>query len=736
MVTGVQVKKAVCTWCKGECGVLTHVKDGHVIKVEEDPEWPRKVYPPAKGCARLRAAVEWFYHKDRVNYPLKRTGEKGGGKWERIPWDQALDEIAGKLKEIRDVYGAEAVAYTSGTEYRTESIYKGRFFNLFGSPNNINQGQICFGPRTVMGHVMSGMFPHFSIRPVTKCIVLLGVEPLVSRPITGKVLLEAKERGAKLIVFDPRLTRSASMADVWLRLRPGTDCALLMGMIDVIIKEELYDKQFVDEWCFGFEQLKARAAEYGLAKVAAITDVSPEKIVEAARMYAANRPGSFVEGMGVEHLADARDILQARWALSALTGNIDIEGGEELAGAPEKMVSLREVELSEKLSPEQRKKQLGSERFRLYSWPGQELLIKSVGKVWHNRMGGAATFQATAHGPTVYRAIITGKPYPVKAMITSSSNPMVTQGNTKLVHQALKKLDLYVVMDFWMTPSAELADYVLPPASWMERPLLTTFSDYADSVVAGETSVPDTMPGEYEHMGDYEFFRELGIRLGQEEYWPWKTLEEAYDYRLKPMGLTLKEFVDQKRCYRRPLRYRKYLEEGFGTPTGKVELYSTVLEQLGYDPLPRFHEAKESKVSQPELLKEYPLTLIDGGRILYFYHSEWRNIDSVRKLHPEPKVMIHPETAKKYGISEGDTVWIETLRGRIRQKAELFEHMAPDIVHAEFGWSYPELPGAEPSLHGVFDVNVNVLTDDSPEVCDPALGVWPLRTALCKIYKA
>ncbi|MDP2718648.1 MAG: molybdopterin-dependent oxidoreductase, partial [Dehalococcoidia bacterium] len=187
MEQGVEIKKAVCPWCKAECGVLVKVKDGHLLSVEEDPDWPRKVYPPTKGCARLRAAKEWFYHPDKVKYPLKRVGEKGGGKWEEISWDQALDEIAAKLKEIKENFGAEAVSYTSGTEYRTESVYKGRFFNLFGSPNGVHQSQICLGPRTVMGHVMVGLFPHFSIRPITKCIVLIGVEPLVSRPITAKV---------------------------------------------------------------------------------------------------------------------------------------------------------------------------------------------------------------------------------------------------------------------------------------------------------------------------------------------------------------------------------------------------------------------------------------------------------------------------------------------------------------------------------------------------------------------
>jgi anaerobic selenocysteine-containing dehydrogenase len=276
---------------------------------------------------------------------------------------------------------------------------------------------------------------------------------------------------------------------------------------------------------------------------------------------------------------------------------------------------------------------------------------------------------------------------------------------------------------------------VLPPACWLERPSLWDQSGYGNYIFAAEAALPNIVPGEYEHKADYDIYRELAIRLGQGDHWPWQNLEEYYDARLKPMGYTHKEFGSKVHYQHKVQQWKKYEETGFATPTGKVELYSTIFEKLGYDPLPRYYEPAETYVSNPELAKEYPLTLITGGRFNPMYHSEWRQIDSARRLRPYPLVQIHPDTAAKLGIAEGDWVWIESPRGRIRQKATLFSGIKPNVVHAEHGWWYPELPGEEPWLHGAWESNVNVLTNDDPEVCSQINGVWPLKTVLCKVYK-
>jgi thiosulfate reductase/polysulfide reductase chain A len=725
-----RVKKSVCVWCKGECGVLVQVKDHHLVDVTEDLEWPRKVWPPARACIRLKAAKEYFYHPERVNFPLKRLGGRGNGRWQQVSWEEALDDIALRMQKIGQEYGWEAISWSRGTGYRTDPDLQSRFFRCIGAPNNCSQGQICYLPRSKVASTMAGYFPHYSVRPSTKCIVLLGAEPFVARPITAASILEARRNGAKLIVIDPRKTRSAEMADIWLVPRPGTDVALLMGMINVIITEGLYEKDFVQDWCHGFEQLCQRMVDYSPEIVAAITLVPVEKIREAARLYAQTRPGCFVEGMGVEHSQGVAEVLQARWILAGITANIDVEGGEEQVGPHPNILAGYEVAPVVR-PPVNMKQPIGDSRFRLLTRPAAELMDECAQRVWGKRFAP----HVAAHAPSVYRAIISGEPYPVKAMFAFGANPMITQANTKLVYEAHKQLDLVVVADMFMTPTAELADYVLPAACWLERPILWDFSGHSDYMIAGEAALPVSVLGEYDHRMDYDIYRELALRLGKSEYWPWPSLENYFDDLLAPTGLSHHEYVQQRRCELKQQKYQKYLKKGFATPTGKVELYSTIFETLGYNPLPAYHEPAETPLSSPHLAQKYPLMLTTGGRIRQYFHSEWRQIGSVRQDRPDPIVQINPDTAISLGISDGDWVWIETLRGRVKQRAQLFPGMKPDVVHAEHGWWYPEMSAGDPSLHGVWESNINVLLNDDPEVCNPVTGGWPLKTALCRIYR-
>ncbi len=729
---GYEIKPTVCFWCKAECGLLAHVRDGELLSLEEDPGWPIKCHPPTKGCARRQAAAEYFYHPGRVNYPMKRTGERGEGKWQRIPWPDALDEIAGKLGKLRESYGAETLAASGGTA-RTHDEYRARFFNLFGSPNLLGQERICFGPRSIVADMITGMFPNYAVSKDTNCVLLLGAEPLIARPMAARAILAAKKRGAKMIVVDPVQTQSARMADLWLPLRPGTDSALLLGMIRVIVDEGLYDRAFVAKWCFGFDKLIERLKEYPLAKVSAITGLSPDFIEAAARMYAANGPACAIEGMGLEHSFTSTQALHARWILSAICGNLDVRGGETQMGPPG-FVPTRDMELWERLPASQWRKMIGADRFRLSSYDAQQIINSNIVRVWGKPVN-EMFHQCQAMTPMGYRTIITGKPYPITALVTTHSNPMVTEIGTKTVYEALKSpnLQLYVVNDFFMTPSAELADYVLPAATWLERPDLWSFSDYGGYIWARQAVLPHIVPGRYEHYRDYDIWRELGLRLGQTADWPWPTLEDCLDYRLKPLGYSLKTFP---RVIVRPLIERKYETQGFGTTTGKVELYSTVLEKLGYDPLPKHLPPPESPEGDPALAQEYPYRLQSGRRILFYYHSEWRHVASVRRHHPDPIVRIHPQTAAQHGIADGDWVWIETRRGRVRQRARLFDRMDPGIIDAEHGWWFPEMPGEDPSLHGAFESNINVCMSDDPDQCNAELGSYPLRTALCRVYRA
>jgi anaerobic selenocysteine-containing dehydrogenase len=725
------VKKAICWWCKPKCFIDVKVsKYGDLIDAGPSPR---------PDCPRWRSVKEWFHHPKRLRYPLKRAGERGEAKWKPISWDEALDEVASRIKALVDRYGPETVAVTHGT-CRTYEEFRYRFLNLLGSPNQVGQSHICHGNSATVALAVLGWFPWWypgeNLR-LSRCIMLVGRNPPPAHQTIWDAIREAKKRGAKLIVVDPRRSEAARQADLWLQLRPSTDAALLLSMIHVIIEEGLYDKEFVERWCYGFDELRERAKQYPPDKVAEITWVPAERIVEAARTFAANRPAVAMEGMGAAHQYNAHSVIHACHIITALTGSIDVPGGYQLLGPNLKLIHEHEMELPDAITPEQRRKQIGSDRFKMESWPGYELIQSHVERTWGKR-GDLQAYTCLANAPLLYRAIITGRPYPVKALITMSSNPMITQANSKLVYEALKRLELYVVVDYFLTPSAELADYVFPAASWLERPTLYDFRTNSPNIKACGAALPASKPGEYDRRTDYEFWRGLAIRLGQREYWPWRTVEEVYDYRLKGLGYpSFKDFLEKTGgVYAPEPQYRKYEKIGFGTPTGKVELYSTVMEKLGYDPLPYFKEPPESPVSSPELAKEYPFILITGGRFLPYFHSEHRQLESFRNIYPWPRVEIHPDAAAKLGIKEGDWVWIETKMGRIMQKARLFDGIHPMVVHAQHGWWYPEMPGEEPYLHGAWVSNVNVLTDDDPDRwCDEVLGCWTLRGFLCKVYR-
>lgn len=729
-----EIKKSVCYFCKGYCPLLVHSENGRLISAEVDPSDSglNSLFPRAKGCVRRRAAKEWMYHPDRVHYPLKRAGERGEGKWEQITWDQAFEEVAQRLQGIKDRYGAEALAGVKGT-MRNKS-FQTRFFMQFGSPNSVTAGKICYGPLFAVSNAMFGWsggrfsFPggHRAVGGVIpKCVFLTGTDPYQSWPRVANIVRECKKAGGKLIAVDPRETALTRQSDIWLQPRPGTDTALFLSMIHVIIEEGLFDKTFVDQWCYGFDDLKVRAAEYPPDKAAEITWVSADKIKEAARMLGKNSPFYTWNGMGTEQLHNSIQAIHARFILAAITGSIDAEGGTHV-GRPGKSRSVDDTGMIEVLPPEQKQKQLGADRFRFTAFPGYELISANTMRVWGKMPPGEPTATASPHQPTIYRAMITGKPYPVKALIVHAHNPMLVQANTKLVYKALKSLELSVVFDYFRTPTAELADYVLPVASWLERPDL--MGDYG-----GEAALPALIPGEYEHKTDYEIWRGIGLKLGQD--WPWRNLEEVFDWCLEPLGITFEKFLERDRSIIPKPTYRNYEEKGFATTTGKAELASTILEKLGYDPLPQYEEPPETPVSRPDLTEEFPLMLITGGRFRPLFHSEFRQIDSLRRLHPDPIVQVNPKTAESLGIGEGDWIWIESPRGKIRMKCKLYPGIDPQVVHCQHGWWFPELPGEEPSLHGVWNSNVNVLTDDDPDHCNPISGGWPLKTALCRIYK-
>jgi anaerobic selenocysteine-containing dehydrogenase len=672
-----------------------------------------------------------LYHPQRLNYPLKRVGKKGEGRWQRVSWDQALDEIAEKLSRLKEKYGAETLTFTHGTK-RTYHWDCRRFFNLFGSPNTCGVNTICMCPSYATEYATYGGMVMGSEVLSARCVVVWGCNASKSSPIgLYPRIVKARKNGAKLIVIDPRRTKEAEKADLWLQIRPGTDLALMLGWIRHIIANDLYDHDFVANWTVGFEELKAAVEPYTPEKVSGITSLPPDRITEAANMYATISPAVIPFGLGLDKQGiNATQCARARAILRAITGNLEVPGGEVFSTAGEvgKIRDAEYLELNNLIPESQRAKQLGTDQYPFFGFPGWEMNSAANKKLPSGYVAAPEAWHSNlAHAREVMKAIITGKPYPVTAAITLANNPLLALPNTKRVFEALQALELYVVMEYYMTPSASMADYVLPASSTVEQPELWLTSGFC-------MACPQGIEPLHERRSSYDFYRGLGLRLGQEEYWPWKTVEGVYDHCLEPVGLTFKELVEHYGLLGRR-EYRRYEKFGFGTPSGKVELKSSIFEELGEASLPQYREPLWSPMGDQRVAEEYPLILITGSRFMPMYHSEQRQIEKARKKVPDPLVTIHPETAEKLGLSEGDWAFISTPLGSIRQRVKLSDAMHPKMVDIQHSWWFPEGNPKLPELFGVLESNANVLCPDDPEFCSPEIGSWPHSALMCRVEK-
>jgi len=698
----VKVFRSACRMCHGGCGALVQVKDGTVIKISGDPDSPL-----SKGqmCPKGLASIEHLYNPNRLKYPLKRAGARGEGKWERISWDEALDTIAKKITTIKTEYGVESIALGTGTG-RHHFRHVCRFAHALGTPNWCEPGLAqCFIPRIHASFMTYGGFPvcdyYGDVNP--ECVLVWGHNPIVSGS-DGEIQFRAKgciKKGTKLIVVDPRRTKLAEQAEIWLQLRPGTDDALALSMLHIIINEAIYDKAFVEEWTSGFKRLSERVQPYTPEWAENITEVPADTIRAAARLFATTKPATLEWGVALEHTPNCLQTVRAVALLPGITGNIDVPGGFILGTGV-----IRDVpNLLENLSDEAKHKRLGVDEFRILS--------------------GVKSLFPSAHIPALFKAMQTGEPYPIKAFLIFGNNSLVSYANSKEVYAALKNLDFMTVMDIYMTPTAEMADIVLPAATWLEIDEVVGLPFIAFNYVLAQQKIVTVGEARPDEEVFIDLARRLDLPVGVE------PLEEIYNAQLSKLGISFQE-LKEKSWATLPFKYRKYERNGFRTISKKVELYSTIMEKQGYDPLPYYEEPPESPISTPELLDEYPLILTTGGRSQYFFHSEYRQIPSLRKRDPDPIMEIHPDVAVKHDIQDGDWVWIETRRGKIKQKAKVTDGIKSNVINVQHGWWFPEEKGTE---YGVWKSNANVLTSNKPPY-DPAMGTYQLRALLCKVYKA
>jgi thiosulfate reductase/polysulfide reductase chain A len=733
VVAEVVQKRAVCFTCSQQCGHIAHIRDGQVLRLVGDREHPRTA---GFICPKGAQAPQLHYSPDRLHRPLKRRGARGAGQWETISWEQAIEEIAAKILQLAGAYGPETVAHSFGTTRGSDCSIGKRFMNLLGSPNSVGQDKICVGPMALGEYLTYGFGPTYGAAPVpglTQCLVLWGRRPMQSARPAWRVMDKALGMGTKLLVIDPARTEEAARADLWLQLRPGTDAALGLGLLNEIIANGRYDAEFVARETVGFEELKARAAQYPLEQVAAITGVPADRIRAAAHMMSEAGPTIFGGGNGLCQTG-VTAVQQGRIlaCLIALTGNLNRSGGHVLKGPPRDVLANGDWMANDALPREQRAKALGSAQ--LASIRGYDRLDEAVSLAWYGKRG-IPDWLSSAHEPTLWDAILTGHPYRVRALIIQAHNPIGGAANTGQARAALlsEHLELLVAHDLFLNATTCLADYVLPAAHWMEKPYFSVggaYMGWAGDYVETNTAI---LAPEHEHRSDYDFFMALGRRCGQGRHWP-ETVEDFYQRMLAPAGLSFETVA----AHLGPLtgaaaRHADHHGDplpparAYGTLSGKVELYSSLLEEWGQDPLPHF---RWSGIFDDAA--NFPLMLVTGGRQIEGFHQNAQQTAAFRNKNPHPFVTLHPDLARSLGIEAGQWVEIESPIGRVRQMARIDDRYAPDVVHADRWW-YPERAPAQEDPFGVVETSINMCTSNSARDNDPIMGSWLMRGLPCRI---
>lgn len=737
-----RIQRTNCHFCGYCCAFLAYVEDGRVTRIEPDvSRFPYDEHVLA-SCRRWRMNPESLYAPNRINFPLRRTGERGSGHWERVSWDEALDDIAMRLRTLAQAHGPETLASAIGGPHASYWPLH-RFMNAFGSPNNMGIGQICWNPRIWMDAITFGWTIEPDIVPgLTTCVFLWGTNPAESdNSLFWRQILQLGKAGVPLVVIDPRRTRSAAHADLWLPVRPGTDCTLALGIAQVIIEEGLANHEFIDAWCHGFDEFAAHVRSYTPERVARECDVPAEDIRQAARLLA-KAPAALISGRGIDQCgANVAPTHRAICCLRAITGNVDRRGSCALNEASD-FVSEAAMERPDLLSPMQRNKSLNCGKTPLQSPAGYDAvraLTEKKGRTLPQR------YLTSAHPHFVLRAIEAGDPYPVRALIVEATNPLLTYADTNRVLRALTSLDLLVVLEYHMTPTASLADYVLPAAGAVERPIMQIHGGVANIAYGGPAAVP---PYE-ERKTDFDIFRELGLRLGQESAWPEHSLEEAFEWQLAPAGMSWDDFC-LIGAYGRPVTFGKHeliradgTPAGFATTTGKIELASELLESLGGQRLPSPAQPRslctQLKADAQTKQQEKPcaeeastqgafVQLITGARKQPYNASMYFENENFRASSPAPCADMSATTAQLVGVGEGDTVLLRTDYGQALFKVHLLP-MRDNLISADYGWWHPEWPAGLPNLGGCLESNVNCLTSCEPG--EPLIGTWSYNAVDC-----
>ena len=773
-----------CAQCRSRCGCSAVTQDGKLVRIEPLPSHPSG----EKLCPKGLATSELIYHPDRLKQPLRRTSPKGTGPttWEPISWDQAMTEIAGRMRDIRDRHGAEQVAFSvttpSGTQISDGISWIERLIRCFGSPNTIYGTEICNWHKDVASRLTYGTdigTPDFAH---TDCVLLWGNNPAATWLARSVEIQKAIKRGAKLVVVDPRPMLFARRADSWLRVRPGTDQAVALGLAQLLISSGRFDVDFVRQWTNGpflvrndtgaflresdftlggsayvllaasaeqskllrydlsagvwlddpngaelladgiFEGTGGRfaarsalrifanaAAQYPPDRVEEITGVAKHALQQAADILGASKTVAYYAWNGVGQSLTATQTDRAISILYALTGSYGGRGGNVPGGA----APFADISGHELLTSDQRAKALGlSER----------------------PMGPAQTGWVTARN--VYRAIAQQAPYPVRMLFSFGTNLLSSQPDIDLAREAFKRLEFHVHADFFLNPSAEYADIVLPVATSWEREGLRTGFDASLEGLRRVQLRPPAIEPIGEARSDTDIVLDLAARLGLSEQFFGCDADRGHDHALAPAGLTVAQLRLQPEGIvlpsSVPLSKHALLDAqsrpvGFPTPTKRIEIYSEPLLQHGYEPVPALQDEPRFPCGP-----RFPLRL-SCAKTIAFCHSQHRNLASLRRLMPDPILEMPQEAAAERDIANNDWVSVSTEVGSFVARCKIVADIEPQSVFAQHGWWVDGPIGSPYDTRSAMAANVNTAIDTRK--ADPISGSIPLRCTACQVAR-
>lgn len=668
----------ICRMCPQGCGLEVTLENGNPVSLKG-----AKDHPYSKGwlCAKGRAALDLFHSSNRLSSPLIRKE----GKLVSVKWEEALDFCAKRLHRLKDLYGPHSLAIYQGEGVGHQEIkyYMKRFANVYGTPNFMSVGSICNAARTMADTLTFGAVTKPDIAN-TNLLISWGANPLASNePFLPKAINQLKKRGAKLVVVDPRKTEVASKADVHLPIKPGQDEILILNMLHVILGEALWDKEFTKKWIHGFHRFHEAVVKdrYSPEAGEALTGIPSDLVRQVARSYAQTKPACISMGNGLEHHSFGISAMRLLAIMKALTGNLDIPGGDLFTPKPK----IRDITAP---LPKPSIPPVGAQKFPLFCQSRKE-----------------------GHALSLPEAILKGQPYPIKGMIIAGGNPGLEWPNSRQTQEALKKLEFLLVIDVVRSPDTNSAHAVLPACTFLERDehQVNVYQNLHNITLRRQVVEP--LYG----LPDQMIWVKLAHQMGFEKHFPWQNCQQGIDYLLGDVGATYRDLIAHGGVYEYDQRkFKKYEDQGFQTPSGKVEIYSEQLKRFGYDPSPIREDACKPK----EESAEFPLALTTGANLHCYLHWQFRYLPKLRKMAPEPLFEIHPNAALQYGISDGELAEIQTKIGKIQLKAQLTDRIRPDTIHIAQGWE---------------EANANLLT--AMDHTDPVSGFPNLKSLKCRVRK-